>query len=183
MRGDLDLAGARMPRVHLIRHQEPAVRGVLLGHTNPPLSLAGRDALGRLALLEVNVVYTSPLLRARQTAEAICGPLVILPDLREISFGQWDGLTWEQACQRDPKLAERKLQDWFGVTPPEGEPWTAFLARVKSAWLQIQGGPWPCAVVAHQAVNAALWQCWTGLDAACFQQAYGEEWIYDANDQ
>ncbi|MBC8164266.1 MAG: histidine phosphatase family protein, partial [Bryobacteraceae bacterium] len=76
-----------MPALHLVRHAEPAITGVLLGHTDPPLSEAGRQQCP-LILLNADVLYTSPLLRTRETAELIAHgrEIVILSDLAEMSL-------------------------------------------------------------------------------------------------
>lgn len=142
-----------MATVYLIRHAEPAVRGVFLGQMDPPLTDAARPAFA----LDVRIVYTSPLRRAMQTAAAIeCDRVEVLPELRELGYGEWTGKTWEEIEERWPDLAREKLRNWTGVTPPGGESWTDFAERVARAWARIREGPFPAAVVAHQAVNAAL---------------------------
>jgi broad specificity phosphatase PhoE len=163
-----------MSAIYLIRHQEPAVLHRFLGRTDPPLSPAGRNASAELSALEVHTVYVSPLRRARETAEAIRREPVVLPELAEIGFGEWEGLTWGEIEQRWPQLAERKADDWLGVTPPGGEPWPQFCARVERALAQILLAPQPVAVVAHLTVNAVLAAHLLGADPQRFQQNYGE---------
>jgi broad specificity phosphatase PhoE len=84
-----------------VRHGEtaPNRRGLLLGRADPPLTDRGRrqaDSLAeRLAALEPATVMTSPLGRARATAEPIAelaGCDVDVDDrLVEIDYGEWDG--------------------------------------------------------------------------------------------
>jgi broad specificity phosphatase PhoE len=148
-----------MPSLFLVRHAEPAITGVLLGALDPPLSDAGRAHAGRLLSgVKLAIVYSSPFRRAVETAESIArgAPIEILDDLREISHGDWDGLSWNEIETRDPEFAARKLADWRGVTAPHGEPWPEFAARVTRAREIIQGGPRPAAIVAHAAVNQLL---------------------------
>ena len=65
-----------------------------------PLSATGRSQAkalaSRLANFEFTRVVSSPLLRARQTAEIVLGdrsvPLTLDPDLMEIAHGDWEGL-------------------------------------------------------------------------------------------
>jgi probable phosphoglycerate mutase len=104
------------------------------------------------------IVYSSPMRRALQTARSIArgAPVEILEDLREISHGDWDGLTWNEVKARDPDLAARKLADWRGVTAPRGEPWLQFAARVARALERVRAGPRPAAIVGHAAVNQLL---------------------------
>jgi broad specificity phosphatase PhoE len=148
-----------MPSLFLVRHTEPAITGVLLGSLDPALSDAGRaHAATLLNGVSLAMVYSSPLRRAVETAQLIARgtPVEILDDFREISHGDWDGLTWSEIEARDPELAARKLADWRGVTAPRGEPWEAFAARVTRAFERIRHGPRPAAIVAHAAVNRLL---------------------------
>ncbi|MFL6450316.1 MAG: histidine phosphatase family protein [Bryobacteraceae bacterium] len=161
---------------YLIRHAKPERAGTFLGQADPPLS---PDALGALAHsisgLYVNIAYSSPLRRARETAACLrCSNVVVVSELREIGFGRWTGKTWAEIEEQSPDLARRKLQDWQGITPPDGERWGEFTARVQQAWDRIRGGPSPAAVVAHHAVNAVLANLAAGLPVSQFTQAYGE---------
>lgn len=164
-----------MPKLYLVRHAEPAMAGVLLGACDPGLSEAGRRA-SRGIVLDVAVIYTSALRRARETAEGVdsTAPRVILPELNEISYGEWDGRRWSDLEAAFPEQAAAKIADWRGVTPPGGEPWAHFEDRVRRAWTRIQAGPFPAAVVGHWAVNAILANTVTGGGASQFQQGYCE---------
>ncbi len=162
-----------MRKLLLVRHAEPALTGVLLGHTDPPLGEAGlRRAREVLGLLRPAVVYTSPLERARQTAAVIAAPVVVLDELAEISFGDWDGKTWAEVEAAWPELARRKQADWLGVTPPGGEDWASFRLRIHRALDRIRGGPFPAVAVAHAGVNAEMAHQLTGADPAAFAQDY-----------
>ena len=150
-----------MPQLFLVRHAEPALTGVLLGQCDPPLSELGRQSANSLlADLTWAVVYTSPLRRAVETANRMArgAPVQIIPDLREISFGHWDGRPWADIESAEPELAARKLQDWRGVTIPGAEPWADFAARVRRAFEYILAGPRAAAVVAHAGVHHVLAQ-------------------------
>ncbi len=93
-----------------------------------------------------------------QTAAFLRSPteVTVLDELAEISLGAWDGKCWEEVQRADPGLANRKSEDWFGVTPPGGESWSAFSARVLKALDQVRRGPLPAAIVAHSAVNSVI---------------------------
>ena len=142
----------------------------LIRHLNPA-ALQG----ARLAP-EVVTVFSSPLLRARRTAEIFFPDREIefLPELTEVSLGEWEGLAWQEIEARWPELAREKLRDWRGVNAPGAEAWVDFEARVATAWQQILAAPSPCAVVAHAGVNSVLSQLATGRDALQFSQQYGE---------
>ncbi|WP_017973931.1 bifunctional RNase H/acid phosphatase [Actinopolyspora halophila] len=82
------------------------------------------------------VVLSSPLARARGTAEAVVaatgGELVVHEGLVETDFGSWEGLTFTEASEQHPKLH----RSWLGdpsVEPPEGESLNAVFERVRRA--------------------------------------------------
>jgi broad specificity phosphatase PhoE len=166
-----------MPRLYLVRHAEPTLAGVLLGRIDAPLSPAGRrqaaDAWGDRELPAA--VYSSPLRCALETAELLTPvPARVAGELAEIGYGEWDGKTWAEIERLTPGLAAVKQKDWFGVTPRGGEPWAGFRHRVRRAWDIVHAGPWPCAVVAHAAVNGVLAELAGGASVLSFRQEYGE---------
>jgi broad specificity phosphatase PhoE len=168
-----------MPTFLLIRHAEPAIRGVFLGQMDPPLSTRGKQQTADLASLEDGkenmTVYSSPLRRALQTASGLrFHELVILSDLREVDMGEWTGKQWVDIQIEWGSFAQKKSADWLGVPAPGGETWKELTARVERAWKKIRCGPAPFAVVAHQGVNAALAHVITGVDPNKFHQHYGE---------
>ncbi|WP_407319503.1 histidine phosphatase family protein [Isoptericola halotolerans] len=96
----MDLPHTDTPRLVLLRHGETtwSAAGKHTGRTDLPLTTAGereaRDAGRRLAGLEPAVVYCSPLLRARRTAElAGFTEAVDDPDLAEWDYGPVEGRT------------------------------------------------------------------------------------------
>lgn len=154
----------------------------MLGQSDPPLSDSGRrDAHHTLSGLEVKRIYSSPLRRAMQTAAFVRSPakVTVLDELAEISLGAWDGKCWEEVQRADPGLANRKSEDWFGVTPPDGESWRAFSTRVLKALDQVRSGPMPAAIVAHSAVNSVIAASLLGTPSIQFQQAYCEVIEFD----
>jgi alpha-ribazole phosphatase len=165
-----------MPTLYLIRHGQPDVTGVLLGQMDPPLSPAGRVAAATALFgISVEAVWTSPLRRARETAElTACSSLLELAELKEIDQGEWTGKRWSEIEATWPDLALRKSTDWLGIPAPGGESWACFLARVEQAWKIVRAGPSPAAVVAHHGVNAALLYLIQGRDPLTFTQQYGE---------
>jgi alpha-ribazole phosphatase len=174
----MGLAG--MGRIHLLRHAEPVVLGVLLGRADPPLR-----SLPSPSELAVASVFSSPLRRARDTAIALfpAQPVVVLENLIEVSLGDWDGLAWADLERRDPELASKKLGDWFDVTPPGGENYAEIKNRATAALREIQTAKEPVAVVAHLGINAFLWHLLTGSPVAGFQQNYLEVKTYEYTDE
>ena len=169
-------SGDGMAKILLIRHAEPEVRGVFLGQSDPPLSACGRgQAREILGFLRPEIVWTSPLRRATETAAIIASARVCkCEELREIDMGEWTGLTWKEVEQSWEELARHKRTNWFGIPAPGGESWPAFLSRVRRAWDVIRRGPTDAAVVAHQGVHAALRYLIDAGDPAEFQQQYCE---------
>ncbi|MEJ7607700.1 MAG: histidine phosphatase family protein [Bryobacteraceae bacterium] len=154
-----------------MRHAEPALTGVLLGQCDPPLSAYGREQAARLTLPS-GVVWTSGLRRATETAQGI-----VVPGLNEISYGEWDGLSWSEIERRWPDLARHKLENWMEITPPGGELWADFAARVRAALKPLENVS--TVIVAHEAVNAIIAARLTGENPNQFRQAYCEIKSYD----
>lgn len=55
--------------------------------------------------------------------------------LRELNFGRWEGLTYEDL--RSDALYCAWLDDMTAVIPPDGESWQQFAARTEAAWRDI----------------------------------------------
>jgi broad specificity phosphatase PhoE len=82
-------------------------------------------------------VYTSPLERARTSAEVIAKPHrvepLIEPAVREMEFGAWEGLTRDELTRRFPAEASAWARTPHLVAPPDGEALAAVDARVRGA--------------------------------------------------
>jgi broad specificity phosphatase PhoE len=143
-------------RILFIRHAETEMAGRFCGHSDPDLNAQGRAQLMDLAQVlsaeTIEGVYSSDLRRARSTAQAIAEargiPLSLRPALREIDFGQWEGLSWEQIVDRDPEYA----REWVAAYPrhpaPRGEEFHAFEARIREEVIHLLDCG-PIAVVTH----------------------------------
>src|SRR2546428_10178827 len=103
------------------------------GSRDVPLTTDGRlqaDAVAQaLAGAGVAAVYTSPLERARVCAELIAKPHRleprVEPDVREMAFGAWEGITREELRRRFPREAEAWRLTPHLVTPPPRGTFTA----------------------------------------------------------
>ena len=86
--------------------------------------------------MQFDLVVSSPLLRTRQTAHILAGgvaeDLVIMEDLAECAFGEWDGLTFDEVQTRWPDELRQWL-DSVDYAPPGGESFTQVHARVARA--------------------------------------------------
>ena len=128
-----------MTTLLLVRHGETDWNreGRWQGHSDTHLNETGREQARRVAaeLDGVDVIYSSDLARAHETAEIIAGdlglPVRVDARLRERSFGAWEGLTAEQI---EAGFREEHLR-WLareGAGPDDAEPFEAFGARVRS---------------------------------------------------
>jgi ribonuclease H / adenosylcobalamin/alpha-ribazole phosphatase len=136
-------AQGRATATLLLRHGQTAlsVERRFAGRGDPPLTGEGlrqaAAAAGRLAARGgIDQIVTSPLQRARQTAEAVAratgAPLQADDGLIETDFGQWEGLTIAEASRRWPG----EVSAWMGsvdVAPPGGESFAAVIGRVGAA--------------------------------------------------
>ncbi len=99
------------------------------GDLDPPLNAKGREqatnAREKLARIisEVDEAWTSPRLRAQETAHIIRpdADWKTVDDLRELSFGAWEGLTKEEAEAKTPEAYAAWERDAYSNAPPNGE--------------------------------------------------------------
>ena len=126
----------------LLRHgQTPmSVQKRYAGRSDVPLTDLGVQqaaaAAKRLASAGLDVIVTSPLLRAVQTAEEVAaatGATVVTDDgFREADFGAWEGLTFAEVQERWPAEMAAWLAD-PEVAPPGGESLAGVNERVTAA--------------------------------------------------
>ncbi|WP_433781936.1 histidine phosphatase family protein [Actinomycetospora sp. CA-101289] len=138
--------GATVPtRVLLLRHgQSPlSVEKRYSGRGDPELTREGLEQAAAAATAlaarhigtdgNIRAVVSSPLLRARQTAEPVAGVLglgvTVDERFTETDFGTWEGLTFSEAAQRDPEVHRAWLGD-SAVSPPQGESFDVVARRV-----------------------------------------------------
>jgi probable phosphoglycerate mutase len=126
-------------RVLAIRHGETAwnVDGRIQGQLDVPLNVTGRWQVHRLALAmaeeDIAAVYSSDLLRALETAQAVArgsgDPVVTDTGLRERGFGTFEGMSYAEINERWPDMGERwrRRDPTFGA--PGGETLNDFYAR------------------------------------------------------
>lgn len=155
-------------RLLLLRHgqTEHSAQRRYSGRAGLPLTELGERqaaaAAARLATTDgVAAVVSSPLPRARQTAQPVADalgvPLNIHDGLIETDFGAWEGLTFAEARARDPDLHTRWLTD-TSVAPPGGESIDAAHRRVRRVRDQLiaEHGAATLVVVSHVTPIKAL---------------------------
>jgi alpha-ribazole phosphatase/probable phosphoglycerate mutase len=153
-----------MRELLFIRHAETDMAGTFCGHSDPELNARGRIQLGelidRLRVEKIGAVYTSDLRRAHTTGMAIAKAFDVechvRSALREINFGQWEGITWEKIEGRDDAYARRWIAEYPRLPAPDGESFSNFerrvLQEVKLLSLQADAADCSIAVVTHAGV-------------------------------
>jgi broad specificity phosphatase PhoE len=133
-------------RVVCIRHGETDwnAAGRWQGRAPVPLNADGLAQAERLARYlaaaktHFDVLYSSDLLRARQTAQAVADALnldlLLEPRLREVDLGDWQGLTRDEVQAWDPIHYAAFHADYYTVPPPNGESRNQLRERVRDAF-------------------------------------------------
>ena len=115
-----------------MRHGETALSrdgNRFCGDLDPDLTQHGieqaegaREAIAKISS-QVDEAWTSPRRRAMQTAKLVLpgAEWKIFEDLRELSFGRWEGLTKEEARTLTPKAFDTWDEDAYHNAPPQGE--------------------------------------------------------------
>ena len=166
-----------MARIILIRHGQTAWNKVerIRGQVEIPLDetgLAQAEATARRVVDEWKpvAVYCSPLQRAVQTAQAIARRLGQdvrpMSGFNDMNFGQWQGLSPEEAEQRWPNLARAWLEAPHTVTFPDGESLNQLKERSMAALHQVieRHREEELVIVGHTVVNRVLLCAVLGLD-------------------
>lgn len=127
-----------MNGVLFIRHAETDMAGTFCGHSDPPINARGQQQIRKLISAlsgeEIKCIFTSDLERAASTAAALANilgvPCVTKRNLREIDFGSWEGLTWQQIQEQDEAYARSWTEAYPNLSAPGGESFADFEARV-----------------------------------------------------
>ena len=129
-------------RVLLARHGETDWNAAarIQGASDIPLNARGERQAYELGAKLIDMggaapdyIYASPLGRAARTAEIIGGMMgirpIIAPALRELSFGEWEGCTWEEIGERWPREFAAYTADRENYAPPGVESYADMLSR------------------------------------------------------
>lgn len=134
----------------LLRHGQTALSAErrFAGRGDIPLTNVGLEqaAAAAAALARrggIDLVLTSPLRRAQQTARAVAdstgAPLSIDDGLAETDFGSWEGMTFGEVMAQWPD----EMAAWMAdpdVAPPGGESFAAVAVRVDAALDRLLAG-------------------------------------------
>lgn len=171
-----------MRRIYLIRHGKPDFpddRQRCIGRTDTPLGTLGRlqaVLLGKEAeKWELGGVFSSPLSRARQTAEYLPLRAEIVDGITELDAGIWDGLYFDDIRARWPELYERRVDPEVAI--PGQEPYGDAQKRFMEAFYEIANDTsGNIAITAHTTVFALALCRFTGrpvYELRSFRLPYG----------
>jgi probable phosphoglycerate mutase len=172
-------------RILFVRHGETSynAQNRLQGQRDIPLNGKGREqasAVGRSLRGELSgeltrldaagAFYASPLMRTRQTMELARAAMGLAPEryrlcatLKELTFGDWEGLTWSEVEARDAAAARAREADKWNFAPPRGESYAMLVERVRP-WLAARRGD--CFVASHGGVARAFMVILAGASSA-----------------
>jgi broad specificity phosphatase PhoE len=161
-------------RLVLVRHGESTwnVEGRYQGRLDPPLSPRGREqaqvlsarlyreALARVDKNRLAAIVSSPLSRARDTAQ-ICAeviglPVVIDERVTEISHGEWEGKLREEIASRWPEMVAAWRTDPHTVQFPGGETLEDVRSRFESFLSDLRGDRGVLAVTHDVVIRIAV---------------------------
>lgn len=135
-------------RLFLVRHGETDWNreGRLQGSQDIPLNALGRmqaaEVADRLRALKpefaTSAYVASPMHRARETMAILRNELALPPDdyrideqLKELTFGDWEGFTWREIRKSERELAQARERDKWGFVPPGGESYRMLAERIR----------------------------------------------------
>jgi alpha-ribazole phosphatase len=159
----------RVNRLYMVRHgQVVGYDGFpVYGHTDVEMTDVGvmqmENVAERLRLVNIRAIYSSDLKRSLKGARIIAryhdAPLHALPELREMHFGDWEGLTLTEIREHFPDELEKRKTDLLNYqNPGEGESVEGLSERVMNCFksiLEDQEGN-DILLVGHGAVNRVI---------------------------
>ena len=168
--------------IYLIRHGETVWNRAsrLQGHKDTPLTMKGVKQAQSLGFALKGVLknktpgffYSSPIGRAKQTA-AIISDIIDFdierieykPSLKEITFGDWDGLNMQEILAQYKTSWEKRKTDKWNTSPPNGESFQEAKKRVTHLLDEIANQQ-DVVIVAHGSLNKIIRGCWRNLSEA-----------------
>ena len=167
------------PVIYLFRHGETEwnTEGRRQGHKNSPLTSRGklqaknnaRCLQQNSSLVEPVIIYSSPLGRAKDTAQIILNELnisinsIIFDDrLMESSFGKWEGLTDHEVAEQYPDSWQKRKVDRWNTRPPSGESYADVNTRVSEWYKEVKFSP-TTIVICHGLTSRVLRGIYSGF--------------------
>ena len=156
-----------LARIYLLRHGEidTTYRGRFVGQVDLSLSESGKLQARlwerELSEIELNIIYCSDLERSKVTASIIAGArkqnVEIIPELREINLGDWEGMEIEQVKRVFAEQWRMRGMEIGNYRPPNGESFSDLASRVlpvfQSMVDNLKGN---ILIVGHSGVNRVI---------------------------
>ena len=151
------------PVIYYVRHglTDWNAGGRLQGQHDTALNAEGRaqagycggllcDLFARAGRAPQSFAYvSSPLVRATETMDIVRASLgldlhgyFVEPRLAEISFGDWEGLTYDEVLACEPEVVARRERDKWDFLPPGGESYVQVAARSAPGTPPSSAIPW-----------------------------------------
>ncbi len=171
-----------MTTVYLVRHGQTAwnKEEIFRGRTDVPLDETGlkqAELVGEyFREIEIHAVYSSPLSRARQTAEGIARihslEVQALPGIIDMSFGNWEGHANQEIRKMDPETYRLWREQPHRVTLPGGESLDQVRTRAMAALEEVihKHPRGTVVLVSHRVITKVLLCAILGLDNSHFWQ-------------
>lgn len=163
-------------KLFLTRHGQTDwnTAGRYQGQSDTPLNETGlhqaEQIAKRLSKETIHAIYSSDLSRAANTAQTIADfhSLKVKKDSRwrELSFGDWEGMTYKEMSAHSPELFEAWMKDPLTISTPNGETLAQLAERVQAAFEEIkrEHKDQTVLVVAHSGSLQSLLAVTLGVD-------------------
>jgi len=168
------------PLVYLARHGQTAynAEGRFQGQQEVPLDDTGRAQAAELAARAVpygfRALWCSPLLRARETADAVAARIGLEPKedarLMETDAGDWTNLTFAEVRAKTPERFDAFAAADADFGFPGGESFAEQEVRVEAALSDVEAGAVPALVVCHGMVIRAAFASRAGEGGVPFER-------------
>jgi broad specificity phosphatase PhoE len=130
------------------------------GHSEIPLNATGRAQAQLLAKqyegVQIDRLIASPLGRAQETAKALGRPIETRPEVRERSYGEWEGGPFGEVNEKIAALGRAEGTDDLRARPPGGESFADVWARTLPFVNEILQDEGTTMVVSHGGALAAM---------------------------
>jgi broad specificity phosphatase PhoE len=145
-------------RLRLVCHAATAAVRTSAFPADEPIDAKARQKLASptFRLGRADRCWTSPALRARQTADGLALDAAVEPMLRDCDYGRWAGRSFDEVRAEEPDAIAEWLRD-PACAPHGGESILALTERV-AAWLDRQSGTpgWILAITHASTIRAAI---------------------------
>lgn len=129
-------------KLDLLRHGETELGHTLRGSTDDELTVKGwlqmQSTINQSIQYPIqwDVIFTSPLQRCQKFAQSLANQyglkLIHIPELQEMYFGEWEGISTQEIYENSPELLSNFWQFPTRFTPPNAENMDDFVKRVLS---------------------------------------------------